>query len=351
MATRTLTAMFKTRGEAERAEQALASELGLDRSTIQTSPGTGVTDAGYDPARPYEEKGFFASLKNLMLPEEDRYAYAEGMRRGAVLLNVKVDEGQIDRASDVLEHNGAMDLDAQETEWRKSGWTGYDATAHGTLRGAAAGTTPAVADRDETLQVVEEKLVVGKRAVEGGRVRVRSYVVETPVEENVTLHQERVTVERHPVDRAATDADLAAFQERTIEARATNEEAVVSKETRIVEEIGVRKEAADRVETVRDTVRKTQVDVEDGTAGRVGAAPAGTTTTGTTTTGTTHGGAPTGTGAAASVDRTLNTNVSGTNPGANAPDGTGSNPPGTMASRAVDKTLGTNISGANPERK
>lgn len=338
MATRTLTAMFKTRGEAERAGQALASELGLNRSMIQTSPGTGVTDAGYDQARPYEEKGFFASLKTLMLPEEDRYAYAEGMRRGAVLVNVKVDEGQMSRASDILEHAGAVDLDTQESEWRKSGWTSYDATAHGSMR-TTAGAAP-TAGQDETIKVVEERLVVGKRAVEGGRVRVRSYVIETPVEANVTLHEERVMVERHPVDRAATTADLAAFQERTIKARATNEEAVVAKEARIVEEIGVRKEAADRVETVHDTVRKTQVEVEDSAATRIG-----TTTTGTTTTGTT------GTGAAGSMDRTLNTNVSGTNPGANAPDGTGSNPPGTMASRAVDKTLGTNISGANPERK
>ncbi len=348
MATRTLTAMFKTRGEAERAEQTLTSELGLNRSTIQTSPGTGVTDAGYDPARPYEEKGFFASLKSLMLPEEDRYAYAEGMRRGAVLLNAKVDDSQIDRASDILEHAGAMDLDAQEAEWRKSGWTGYDASAHRSMPGAAMGTAPATAaGQNETIQVVEEKLVVGKRAVEGGRVRVRSYVVETPVEANVTLHQERVTVDRHPVDRAASPADLAAFQERTIEASATNEEAVVAKETRVVEEIGVHKEAADRVETVRDTVRKTQVDVEDSTTGRVGAGTTGTGTTGGAATGT----AAKGTGPAASADRTLNTNVSGTNPGANAPDGTGNNPPGTMASRAVDKTLGTNISGANPERK
>ena len=352
MATRTLTAMFKTRGEAERAEQTLTSDLGLNRSTIQTSPGTGVTDAGYDPARPYEEKGFFASLKSLMLPEEDRYAYAEGMRRGAVLLNAKVDEGQIDRASDILEHAGAMDLDVQETEWRKSGWTGYDASSHDSMRGAAAGTAPTAAGQNETIQVVEEKLVVGKRAVEGGRVRVRSYVVETPVEANVTLHQERVTVDRHPVDRAASAADLAAFQERTIEARATNEEAVVAKDVRVVEEIGVHKEAGDRTETVRDTVRKTQVDVEDSTTGRVGAAATGTGTTGTGTTGgATTGASAKGTGAAASVDRTLNTNVSGANPGANAPDGTGSNPPGTMASRAVDKTLGTNLSGANPERK
>ena len=134
MATRTLTAMFKTRGEAERAEQTLTSQLGLNSSTIQTSPGTGVTDAGYVPARPYEEKALFASRKSQMLPEEDRYAYAEGMRRGAVLLSAKVDDSQIDRASDILEHAGAMDLDAQETEWRKSGWTGYDASAHGSMR-------------------------------------------------------------------------------------------------------------------------------------------------------------------------------------------------------------------------
>jgi len=354
MTTRTVTAMFKTRGEAERAEQTLMSQLGLDRSMVQTSPGAGVTDAGYDKSRAYEEKGFFASLKNLMLPEEDRYAYAEGMRRGAVLLNVKVDESHIEQVSDILEHAGAVDLDAQEAEWRKSGWTAYDATAHNSMRTAAVGSMPAAGaaptGQDETIKRVEENLVVGKRAVEGGRVRVRSYVVEQPVEAKVTLHEERVTVDRRPVDRAASAADLAAFQERTIEARATSEEAVVGKEARVVEEIAVRKEAADRVETVRDTVRKTQVEVEDGTTG-TGAGRTGPATTGTTTTGPTTTGTGTAKGAAGAVDRTLNTNVSGTNPGANAPDGTGNNPPGTMASRAVDKTLGTNISGANPERK
>ena len=74
-------------------------------------------------------------------------------------------------------------------------------------------------------------------------------------------------------DKAATAADAAAFQERTIEARATSEQAVVGKEARVVEEIAVHKEAADRVETVRDTVRKTQVEIEDVAAtARTGAA-------------------------------------------------------------------------------
>jgi len=266
MTTRTLTAMFPSKSDAEKAGQMLASQLNVDRASIQTSPGAGVTDTGYDKTKSYAETGFFGSLKGTPVPDEDRYAYAEGMRRGNVLLTAQVDEAHVSRAADILEQSGAVNLDEQEATWRKSGWTGYDAAAHGTMRSAMPAAA-AQGGRDETLKVVQGRLVVGKRAVEGGRVRVRSYVVEQPVEVQVTLHQERVSVERRPVDRAATAADLAAFQERTIEARATSEEAVVAKEARVVEEIGVTKQAADRVETVRDTVRETKVEVEDGTVG------------------------------------------------------------------------------------
>ena len=298
MTTRTLTAMFKTAAEAEKAGQMLASQLRLDRSAIRVSPGAGVTDAGYDKSSPYAEKGFFASIKDLFLPEEDRYAYAEGMRRGNVLLNATVDESQVTQASQALEQSGALDLDAQEASWKQSGWTGYDASAHNMVRTAA----PAVTGRpDDTIKVMEERLVVGKREVERGGVRVRSYVVERPVEAQVALHEERVTVERRPVNQPATAADATAFESKTLEARATREEAVVGKDVRIVEEIGLKKEEADRTETVRDSVRKTEVDVEDAAAT---ARTAGTTTV--------KGG--TGTGVAGAVDKTLGINLSGANP-------------------------------------
>ena len=69
-------------------------------------------------------------------------------------------------------------------------------------------------------------------------------------------------VERRPVDRPATEADLAAFKEGTIEVRESAEEAVVAKKARVVEEVRVGKEVNDRSETITDTVRRTEVDVD-----------------------------------------------------------------------------------------
>lgn len=119
------------------------------------------------------------------------------------------------------------------------------------------------AGTEERIPVVEEQLAIGKRETQHGRVRVRSYVVERPVQEQVRLREERVHVERRPVDRPLGAADEAAFRERTIEAVETAEEAVVNKQARVVEEVVVRKEDKERTETVSDKVRRTEVKVED----------------------------------------------------------------------------------------
>ena len=71
-----------------------------------------------------------------------------------------------------------------------------------------------------------------------------------------------------------------AFHEGTIEVTETSEVPVISKEARVVEEVVVGKTAANRTETARDTVRRTNVDVElinaanttTGTTGTMGAA-------------------------------------------------------------------------------
>jgi hypothetical protein len=72
-----------------------------------------------------------------------------------------------------------------------------------------------------------------------------------------------VNVERRPVDRPASDADINAFREETIEVTTSAEEAVVAKSARVVEEVVIDKDVTERTETIRDTVRRTDVDVEN----------------------------------------------------------------------------------------
>jgi uncharacterized protein (TIGR02271 family) len=112
------------------------------------------------------------------------------------------------------------------------------------------------------IPVVQEELVVGKRRVERGGVRVFSHIVERPVEEQVVLRKEHATVERHPVNRPISEADLDKLQGQTLEVFEMAEEAVVGKIARVVEEIHVGKETTERTQQVKDTVRKTEVDVE-----------------------------------------------------------------------------------------
>jgi uncharacterized protein (TIGR02271 family) len=329
---RMVTAFFDSRSDAEQAIERL-SEAGVSRDSIRFMPGDERdpidNDAGTASRR--ESGGFWDSLGDWFLPDEDRGTYAEGLRRGGYLLSVEATDAQYERVLDILDDEGTIDIDERANSWREEGWTGGTAgigrddvlsgatanlttgdaattsgtaTGTGTAAGATrfsddlgttntgsavppispetgmtdfdadgsmrsdrtvdvTGTDARLTDRgEEVIPVAEEQLRVGKRDVSHGRVRIRSYVVETRVEEQVTLREERVAVERRPVDRALGDAEQA-FQERTIEAEERGEEAVVSKEARITEEVVVRKEAEQRTETVSDTVRQTEVEVED----------------------------------------------------------------------------------------
>jgi uncharacterized protein (TIGR02271 family) len=145
---------------------------------------------------------------------------------------------------------------------RVGGGTTETHVTSGTTGMAAGAQQTQLREGEQAIPVVEEELQVGKREVEKGAVRVQSHVTETPVEEQVRLREEHVHVERRPVDRPLAGADAAAFQDKTIEMHESAEQAVVSKQARVVEEVVVGKEATERTETVRDTVRRTDVDVQ-----------------------------------------------------------------------------------------
>jgi len=265
---RTLSALFDSKSDASRAVDRL-NEAGITSARIV--PGY-ESDTPVDN-RQEQHQGFFSALSDFFFPDEDRYSYAEGLSRGGYLVVVdNLTDSQHDIALDILDDEGSIDLDQREESWRSEGWSGYSAdaastTAADTLSGDGTVGTYAMGrtledGNNEAIPVVDERLVVGKRDVNVGRVRVRSYVREEPVSADVNLHNENVTIERRPVDRPLGATDNA-FTDRVIEAEEHAEEAVIGKEARVVEEISLRKESADRTETVSDTVRKTEVEIED----------------------------------------------------------------------------------------
>ncbi|WP_128254509.1 YsnF/AvaK domain-containing protein [Falsirhodobacter deserti] len=254
--TTSVSALFDSRADAESAARRLR-EIGISDAQIRMVEGstgtTGTTTTGTADAD--RNKGFWDTLSDYLLPDEDRYSYAEGLSRGSHLITVTgVDAANYDRVLDVLDDEGTVNLDEREASWRAEGWGGYDA---GTRGRAAADTS-----EDASIPVVEERLHVGKRDTSHGRVRVRAYTVSEPVSESVELRDERVELERRPVDREVTSAD-GAFRDRTLEAEEHREEAVVVKDARVVEEVGLRKTTDTHRETVSDTVRHTEVEVED----------------------------------------------------------------------------------------
>jgi len=141
--------------------------------------------------------------------------------------------------------------------------TDTDTTAVGA---ATSNTTTPVTDTTAagtTIPVIEENLEVGKRTVQTGGAYIKSRIVEKPVEETVNLQEEHVRVERNPVDRPASSTDFDNFKEGVVQVEEHAEVPVVNKEARVVEEISVNKDVEERTQTVRDTVRKTEVDVEN----------------------------------------------------------------------------------------
>jgi len=116
-------------------------------------------------------------------------------------------------------------------------------------------------EKEEVLRLAEEQLEVGKRQVETGKARIRRFVTEKPVESRVTLHEEHAEIARRAVTdpTALRDVD---WSDKVIEVVETDEQPVVTKTARVAEEVLIRREGADHVETVRDTVRRQQVELE-----------------------------------------------------------------------------------------
>jgi uncharacterized protein (TIGR02271 family) len=253
----TIVAVYDTPAHAELAVQDIIA-AGVPESAISRHVGTVSGTTTTTTVEPVREQGFWASLFGGE-PDSDTAVYDRSLQSGSTVVTVKAPEGHINRVMEILESHHPVDIDERATGYGLTQTTAVREPIAPTM--PLAGTTAPATKGAETIQLAEESLAVGKRVVNRGGTRIRRYVVETPVEESVSLHSEKVTLDRRPVtdDRPVTDAD---FTDKTIEMTESTEEAVVSKTARVVEEVALRKEATDRVETVRDTVRKEEVEIE-----------------------------------------------------------------------------------------
>ena len=312
------------------------------------STSTTTTTAGHEPGIGESIKNFFSDIFG---SDSDQYStkYSAAVERGNHVLRVNTDsEAEVERAADIVERFGPIDIDEQSEKWGLTEGSGammggagsmsggqsmslqsdgdrlplnqqslndpnpmgttyqepmgsrdelstgsYGAGTGGSLQqnqagsltgssleGSAASTSnlqgssltgsPASGSQQRdtaAIPVVQEQLKVGKREVQRGGVRVYSRIVETPVNESIGLREEHVNVERRPVNEPISGLDATAFKEQSIEMRETAEEAVVQKSARIVEEVAINKEVTQREQQINDTVRHTEVEVEQLGAG------------------------------------------------------------------------------------
>jgi len=247
----------------------------LAAGPIMAALGSTAVGAGIGAAA----GGLLGALVGAGVPEEDAHFYSEGVRRGGTLVMVNSPDDNARTAYDIMQRHGAADINERGTAWRKEGWQKFDQNAQPynqntsvretrtTRQAQPAAQTNRNLAGESVVPVVNEEIQVGKRQVEGGGVRINTQMVEKPVQEQVQLREEHVNVERRPVNREVTRGDLAAFEEGVIEVTATSEQAVVSKQARVVEEIVVSKDVANRTETINDSVRQTEVQVEQIPAG------------------------------------------------------------------------------------
>ena len=291
MAQQTVIGVFDNASDAQRAVDQLISN-GFSRDSIDLSAQTSSDFTDNNTTRTDRDddhdggiSGFFSSLFGS--DSDDSRKYSHAANRGSIVTVHAQSADKAEQAADLLDEYGAVDIDERAAEY---GYTNvsqtsdapnsveYNAASVGVpatgvgATGTGYGVTDDLTtttdrlpstDPDQTIKVIEENLEVGKREVERGGVRVRSRIIERPVEESLRLREERVHVQRNPVNRPATAADLNAFQEGSIELVEHAEVPVVSKTANVVEEISVGKEVNERVETIRDTVRSTDVEVEN----------------------------------------------------------------------------------------
>jgi uncharacterized protein (TIGR02271 family) len=213
--------------------------------------------------------GILGGLITTGVPEEEARYYDEEFRQGGIVVTVQA-ANRYQEAHDILERHGASFYGAgaagSRTMSSASSTTSSATRADMGRATSAAGTagSQTLTDREGTMRVpeVEEKLRVEKRPVQRGEVTIHKEVEEHRETVPVELRREEVHVEKRDVPDRPLRPGEDAFKEGTIRVPVRGEEAVAHKEAVVTGEVVIRKDQTTEHEQISDTVRRTEVHVD-----------------------------------------------------------------------------------------
>jgi uncharacterized protein (TIGR02271 family) len=266
MAYETLVAVYDTAAHADAAVKALKA-AGFHESDISVfdqdrlKAGKAALSAGV------KETGLWNRLFGADVYEHEAAIYGQTVQEGGVVISLRVPESEVAHARAVLDIHRPVDVHDRAVT------TGIAPAAHvetvekkleavplAEVQKVAVSPKLAAAQPD-VLRLAEEQLQVGKEMAETGRTRVRRFVTEKEVSADVTLHEEHAEVIRKAINDPKFVGDID-WADEEIEAIETAEHALVNKTARIVEEVSLKKVGADHVETIKDKIRRQQVEIE-----------------------------------------------------------------------------------------
>ncbi len=251
---------------------AASTQQAEDAADILDSSGAVNVDERYASSGNYAASSGYSSGmdSNSSMNTAAGYAGTTGYSSDGITANARTTDNLNEESSGLagtrdLDYTGEMDAGSRNTLTGNSGNYTNAADSDRTNSFTDTGLDNEIRSTGDTDKIdrIEEDLQVSKRTVQTGGIRVRSRIIERPVEENIRLREDHVRVERKAVDRPVAGNDWENFREKEIELTEHAEIPVVNKKARVVEEIRVKKDVDNREETVRYTVSSTEVDIEN----------------------------------------------------------------------------------------
>ena len=253
MAYENIVALYDRAEKAQDAARALESS-GFDTSDIHVSDGEFLRD------KDVRDSSVWQRLFGRSISDQESTAFRRTIHSGGAVLTLRTPDTEVNRAMKILNVHGPMNLHDRFTSTQTSTATAQTSATPSTETGRLNAT------EEEVLRLAEERIEVSKRQVATGKSRIRRFVTEKPVEQQITLHEEHYEVARREIQdpklTKGIDGKDIDWKDQIIEVTETREQPVVTKTARIAEEVVIRRRGSDHVETIRDTVRRQQLQVE-----------------------------------------------------------------------------------------